>query len=236
MRLYDGVEMLMDKRHFLRMIKTVRKDTFKAQTIKSSFRDTGLWPYDLHIVCDQIDPGWEDEPVLQIYGHTPSPDREFPSSATNSPPNSDQRFSKVENKVQLILENDEPDLPKLQKHIDRAIRGGKQAIQDLALAKQTIKRMQSHKIPIKKSKRMVKGAAKSPLSSIAGNSKVYRRYTKESKLDIRHEAGNARIRDYWHRANQALKEKEEASGDRDYLDVNSELFRYVDPDGMVAEK
>ncbi|CAG8083025.1 unnamed protein product [Penicillium nalgiovense] len=96
--------------------------------------------------------------------------------------------------------------------------------------------MQSHKIPIKKSKRMVKGATKSPLSSIAGNSKVYRRCTKESKLDIRHEAGNARIRDYWHRANQALKEKEEASGDRDYLDVNSELFRYVDPDGMVAEK
>jgi hypothetical protein len=55
-------------------------------------------------------------------------------------------------------------------------------------------------------------------------------------LDIRHEAGNVRIRDYWHRANQALKEKEEALGDRDYLGVNSELFRYIDPDGMVAEK
>lgn len=131
------------------MIKTVRKDTFKAQTIKSSFRDIGLQPYDLYIVCDQIDPSQEDEPVLKIYGYTPLPDREFPSSATNSPPNSDQRFSKVENKVQLILENDEPDLPKLQKHIDRAIRGSKQAIQDLALIKQTIKRMQSHKIPIK---------------------------------------------------------------------------------------
>ena len=59
---------------------------------------------------------------------------------------------------------------------------------------------------------MVKGAAKSPLLSIAGNSKVYRRYTKESKLDIRHEAGNARIRDYWHRANQALKEKKRHQG------------------------
>jgi DNA-binding transcriptional MerR regulator len=225
-----------DKRHFLQIIKTVRKDTFKSQTIKSSFKDTGLWPYDLHIVCDQIDPGWEDEPVLEIYGHTPSPNREFPSSATNSPPNSDQRFSKVEDKIQTIFEDDELDLPKLQKHINRAIHGGKQAVQDLALAKQTIKRMQSHKIPIKKTKRIVKGASKSPLSSIAGNSKVHQRCTKESKLDIRREAGNARIRDYWHRANQALKEKEEASGGRDYLEANSELFKYIDPDGMVAEK
>jgi hypothetical protein len=34
-----------DKRHFLRMIKQVRKDAFKSQTIKSSFRDTGIWPW-----------------------------------------------------------------------------------------------------------------------------------------------------------------------------------------------
>lgn len=218
------------------MIKTVRKDTFKSRTIKSSFYDTGIWPWNPHIVCDQIDPGWEDEPVIEIYGHTPSPEVEIPSSITNSPPNSDQRFSKIENKLQTIFENDEPDLPKVQKHIKRAIQGGKQAIQDLALAKQTIKKMQSHKIPIKKSKRIIKGASKSPLSSIAGNSRVHRRCTKESRLDIRHENGNARIRDYWLRANQALKEKEEALGGRDYLDAENELFQFIDPDGMVVEK
>ncbi|KAJ5858343.1 hypothetical protein N7534_003620 [Penicillium rubens] len=150
-----------DKRHFLRLIKTVRKDTFKSRTIKSSFYDTGIWPWNPHIVCDQIDPGWEDEPVLEIYGHTPSPEAEILSSVTNSPPNSDQRFSKIENKLQTIFENDEPDLPKVQKHINRAIHGGKQAIQDLALAKQTIKKMQSHKIPVKRSKRIIKGASKS---------------------------------------------------------------------------
>lgn len=33
-----------DKRHFFQMIKTVRKDTFKSQTIKSAFADTGIWP------------------------------------------------------------------------------------------------------------------------------------------------------------------------------------------------
>jgi hypothetical protein len=218
------------------LIKTVRKDTFKSRTIKSSFYDTGIWPWNPHIVCDQIDPGWEDEPVLEIYGHTPSPEAEILSSVTNSPPNSDQRFSKIENKLQTIFENDEPDLPKVQKHINRAIHGGKQAIQDLALAKQTIKKMQSHKIPVKRSKRIIKGASKSPLSSIAGNSRVHRRCTKETKLDIGNESAHARIRDYWLRANQALKEKEEASGGRDYLDVEDEVFKYVDIDSVVAEK
>lgn len=88
-----------NKRHFLRLIKTVRKDTFKSRTIKSSFYNTGIWPQNPHIVCDQIDPSWEDELVLEIYSHTPSPEAEIPSSVTNSPPNSDQRFSKIENKL-----------------------------------------------------------------------------------------------------------------------------------------
>jgi len=96
--------------------------------------------------------------------------------------------------------------------------------------------MQSHKIPVKRSKRIIKGASKSPLSSIAGNSRVHRRCTKETKLDIGNESAHARIRDYWLRANQALKEKEEASGGRDYLDVEDEVFKYVNIDSMVAEK
>ncbi|CAG8006269.1 unnamed protein product [Penicillium salamii] len=58
----------------------------------------------------------------------------------------------------------------------------------------------------------------------------------ESKMDIRRESGDARIRDYWHRANQALKEKEEALGGRDYIDVDDELFKYVNTDGLVVEK
>jgi hypothetical protein len=196
---------------------------------------------DSHIVCDHIDPSWEDEPVLDMYGHTrtPSPDGEFPSSATNSPPNSDQRFSKIENKLALIFEdaeNIDSHLRTIQKHTQCAIEGGKQAIQDLALARSTIRKMQSHKIPIKKSKRIIKGASKSPLSSIAGNSRVVRRCTKESMMDIQKESGDARIRDYWHRANQALKEKEEAQGGRDYIDVNDPLFKFVDIDGLVGEK
>lgn len=174
--------------------------------------------------------------MIEIYGHTPSPEAEIPSSVTNSPPNSDQRFSEIENKLQTIFESDEPDLPKVQKHISRAVHGGKQAIQDLALARQTIRKMQSHKIPIKKTKRIVKGASKSPLSSIAGNSRVQRRYTKETKKELRDESANARIRDYWRRANEALKEKEEAVGGTDYIGNDDYLIRFVNTDGMVDEK
>lgn len=53
--------------------------------------------------------------MIEIYGYTPSPDLgiEIPSLVTNSPPNSDQRFLKIENKLQTIFENDELDLPKV---------------------------------------------------------------------------------------------------------------------------
>jgi hypothetical protein len=110
------------------MIKTVRKDTFKSQTIKSAFADTSIWPWDPKIVPDQIDPGWEDKPILEIYGHTPSPDAEIPSSQTNLPPNTPYRWSKIEDKVETIFKNDQPDLSKIQKYVKRAIRGGKQAL------------------------------------------------------------------------------------------------------------
>jgi hypothetical protein len=55
-------------------------------------------------------------------------------------------------------------------------------------------------------------------------------------LDIWNESAHARIRDYWLRANQAFKEKEEASGGRYYLDVDDEVFKYVNIDSMVAAK
>lgn len=58
----------------------------------------------------------------------------------------------------------------------------------------------------------------------------------ESRIDLRQEIGNASIHDYWHGANQALKEQEAAVGGRDYLDVDDELFRFVNTDGIVAEK
>ena len=55
-------------------------------------------------------------------------------------------------------------------------------------------------------------------------------------MDIRFETGNARVQDYWRRANKALKEKEEASGGKDYLDTKNELFSMIGRDGIVGEK
>lgn len=223
-----------DKRNFLQIIKAIRKDTFKSRTIKSAFRDTGFWPWNPSIVTDLIDPHWEDEPILQMQGE--SSDTELPSSRTNSPPDTHQRFSKLEDKLETLFEDEELDLPKVQKHINRAISDGKQALQNLTLAKSTIKKMQNHKIPTPKSRRIIKGASKSPLSSIQGNSKIRRRCTDESKVDIRFDLRTARVSDYWRRANEALKEKEEALGGKNYIDTESELFSIVNKDGMVDDK
>ncbi|CAG8370298.1 unnamed protein product, partial [Penicillium salamii] len=79
-------------------------------------------------------------------------------------------------------------------------------------------------------------ASKSPLSSIQGNSKICRRCTDKSRVDIRCDLRSARVQDYWRRANEALKEKEEASGDKDYIDTENELFSMVNRDGMVGDK
>lgn len=95
-----------------------------------------------------------------------------------------------------LLEDKELDLPKIQKHIKRAIKGGKQAITDLNLTNQTIKKLQKHRIPTPKSRRIIKGASKSPLSSISSNSKIHRRSLKESRVDVRFEDTQARRRDY----------------------------------------
>ncbi|CAG7999756.1 unnamed protein product [Penicillium salamii] len=109
-------------------------------------------------------------------------------------------------------------------------------VQDLNLANSTIKKMQKHKSPLSKSRRIIKGASKSPLSSIQGNSKIRRRCTDESRVDIRFDIRSARVQDYWRRANEALKEKEEASGGKDYIDTENELFYMVNRDGMVGDK
>ena len=73
------------------------------------------------------------------------------------------------------------------------------------------------------------------MSSIAGSIRVNRRVADESKIKIDRELGNARIRDYWYRTQQALREKEEALGEKDYIDVNSEHFICVDPGGLLAK-
>jgi hypothetical protein len=86
-----------------------------------------------------------------------------------------------------LLDNPNPDLEKIRKHIRRAIDTGKSSIQNAELAEMSLTRALSHKTPGKKliSKRQVKGATKSPLSSISGNALVQRRSEKEKESKLR---------------------------------------------------
>jgi hypothetical protein len=129
---------------------------------------------------------YSDEETIRIYDE-PSPAREFPSSATNSPPNTYSRISRLEDKVFPLLNDPNPDLQKIRKHVRRAIDAGKASIQNAELAEMSLTRALSHKTPGKKpaSKRWVKGATKSPLSSISGNSLVQRRCRKEDESKLR---------------------------------------------------
>ena len=118
----------------------------------------------------------------------PSPAREFPSSATNSPPNSYTRIEKLENTVFLLLKDDTtPNLQKIRKHVRRAIDTGKASLYNAELTEMSLTRALSHKTPRTKpkSKRWVKGATKSPLSSISGNRPVQRRCEKEDESKLR---------------------------------------------------
>ena len=121
-----------------------------------------------------------DEPSL-------SPAREFPSSATNSPPNSYTHIEKLEKTVFPLLNDPTPDLQKIRKHIRRAIDAGKASLYNAELAEMSLARALSHKRPgtKPKSKRWVKGATKSPLSSISGNRLVQQRSKKEDDSKLR---------------------------------------------------
>jgi hypothetical protein len=118
---------------------------------------------------------------------SPSPAHEFPSLATNSPPNSYARIEKLENTVFPLLENPTPDLQKIRRHLRRAIDAGKSSLYNAELAEISLARALSHKTPRKKpkNKRWVKGATKSPLSSISGNKLVQRRCEKEDESKLR---------------------------------------------------
>jgi hypothetical protein len=96
----------------------------------------------------------------------PSPTRDFPSLATKSPPNSYARIEKLEKAVFPLLDNPDPDLHKIRKHLRRAIDAGKSSLYNAELAEISLTRALSHKTFRKKStksKRWVKGATKSPL-------------------------------------------------------------------------
>jgi hypothetical protein len=111
----------------------------------------------------------------------------IPKFSTNYPPNSYSCLKKLKNTGFPLLDNPNPDLRKIRKHIRRAIDARKSSLYNAELAEMSLTRALSHKTPGKKpvSKRWVKGATKSPLSLISGNRLVQRRFEKEDESKLR---------------------------------------------------
>jgi hypothetical protein len=85
-----------DKSDFLRGIPAVRSDTFKQRTIRSSFVDRGIYPWDPSKIIQPLLDAKEPTPELQIFEGTPPP----PSSATNSGPDTIRTFRRSVDKLQ----------------------------------------------------------------------------------------------------------------------------------------
>jgi hypothetical protein len=122
----------------------------KSKTIQTSFKSTGIWPLDPKQVLNKLEQH-SDRETLRMYDEPlPSPTRDFPSSATNSPPNSYVRIAKLEKAVLPLLDNLSPDLRKIRKHVRRAIDAGKSSLYNAELAEISLTRALSHKTPRKK--------------------------------------------------------------------------------------
>ena len=137
-----------EKRDFFRNIDAVRRHALRSKTIQTSFKSTGIWPLDPTQVLGNLGQ-YSDEETLRMYDE-PSPTREFPSSATNSPPNSYARIEKLEKTVFPLLDNPNPDLHKIRKHIRGAIDAGNSSLYNTELAEMSLARALSHKTPGKK--------------------------------------------------------------------------------------
>ena len=71
-----------EKRDFLREIHSIRMQTFKDRTVRHSFMERGIYPFQPDRVLGPLKKAKSPTPDLRIHGDTPPPS----SSATNSPP------------------------------------------------------------------------------------------------------------------------------------------------------
>lgn len=86
---------------FFREIQHVR-DALTNQVVRSGFRKTCIWPYDSVILLDPLKEKINWGPDLVIFEDTP--DREFPSSITNTPPRTVKKIRKSSQKFEAQLE------------------------------------------------------------------------------------------------------------------------------------
>jgi hypothetical protein len=112
------------KSDFLREIHGIRMQTFKDRTIRHSFAERGIYPFQPKLVVDSLKKAKEPTPELRIHGETPPPPS---SSPTSSPPTTISKLRQSINKAQNALQDLTEDLntlnPKLTPRLQRIFQG-----------------------------------------------------------------------------------------------------------------
>lgn len=139
----------------LRELSTIRNRTFKQQTIRDSFKSTGIYPFDPALIVDPIWKNWVETPIIDI----PSQSPEIPSSdlEINTPPTTVRTLSRSIKKIDKKLDKYELS-PSLRRHINllsqaniRHMEISSQLTQDL----QQIKFQQNKRNPYRNSRKQV---------------------------------------------------------------------------------
>lgn len=136
------------KLEFLSVIEGVRKEAFKATTIKSAFKKTGIHPYNPDIVLRPL-----QERVIQ---HTPSPTRQTSSSSTPfQTPMNLRQINKAASDLTAIIDQNKALSPTFKRKVTNYIKGGQIAATELIRIKRDLGRTQ-YAETIKRQRRALK--------------------------------------------------------------------------------
>jgi hypothetical protein len=182
-----------EKRDFLRQIHGVRIQTFKDRTIRHSFAERGIYPFQPDLVLEPLKRAKEPTPELRIHRDTPPPPS---SSATNSPPTTISKLRRSINKAQNALQGLNEDLdivsPKLNSRLERIFQGSLIQAELNAQREDDISRILRNRehLKAKKTRRQVKAIG--ALSVKDANRRIEAREVEETEKEWRRIRKSAR--------------------------------------------
>lgn len=224
------------KAEFLRVIGPVRSQAFNQRIIRESFKDRGIYPVNGSKILSKLSNGWNNipdlvAPDLRSYGsRTPSapPANLSSSSVENTPPKSSEALQKNQAKL-----SKHADLltPKLQRNLERIFRHNLVAIENLAMANDTITRIRTAQEPIQRSKtkRQIKGLSHSGiLTTRDANRSIATRKAKEEAAEERRFARDYKKK-YGRKPPPLVIQESEASVEAARVAQEDRELFYLDP-------
>ena len=147
---------------------------------------------DLNYILQKQDLAAEGESPLRI--STPSPSPDFPSSATNSPPDTIERVEKLNTKLLKDLERVDHLSERARRHIQRSMDASTLLSQELEILKAQLKKSESHRSAANtpKSRKSLLGAKGNVPSPISANKMMGKRQDAENKKLMRLQAKHAK--------------------------------------------